>query len=295
MNGTKRVLLAGLLSLLCCTTAYAAESEEMPAYAKHITMPENAGAWEGEYIPVLMYHHFAAEKPEERNGMITTTEELEDHLKYFRSQGYEIISLERLDALLDKAIYLQKMAENPQKGLDLHEKYLCITIDDGYLSNYELAYPIFQKYDAPVSIFAVTDFVTEQTGIPKFTWEQAQEMEESGMVKIYSHSADHEPVQEGEEESFLASAQKSEQTLAENLRESDKIKAIAYPNGRCTEESRNLLTEDGYEMQFTIEEGVITAESARDALPRITVTSGMDGRDIVRKIDLAAERAFAAE
>ena len=48
-------------------------------------------------------------------------------------------------------------------------------------------------------------------------------------------------------------------------------------------------------MQFTIEEGVITSTTPMDAIPRITVTSGMDGKDVVRKIELAAEKAFAAE
>lgn len=293
MKRKKKSLLLPMLlfSFFFSTAAYAEE----PAYVHYIQMPEQEGALDGEYIPVLMYHHFAEGAIDAGNGVITTTEELEDHLKYFRSRGYEIISLERLDALLEKVSYLQRMAEKPEKGLGLNEKYLCITIDDGYLSNYELGYPIFQKYDAPVSIFAVTDAITEQTGIPKFTWEQAQEMEESGYVKIYSHSADHAPVEEGAEADFLASAQRSEAALEENLQDGDKIKAIAYPNGRYTEESCRLLMEEGYQLQFTVEGGVITAESSKERLPRIMVTSGMDGRDVIRKIELAAERAFAAQ
>ena len=56
-----------------------------------------------------------------------------------------------------------------------------------------------------------------------------------------------------------------------------------------------LLEEDGYVLQFTIEKGVITRETARNAIPRITVESGMTGRDLVRVIELAAEKTFAAE
>ena len=73
------------------------------------------------------------------------------------------------------------------------------------------------------------------------------------------------------------------------------MKAMAYPNGRYTEESQRLLEEDGYVLQFTIENGVITRETARNAIPRITIESGMDGEDVVRKIELAAEKTFAAE
>lgn len=288
----KKMALSLLLSLLFPAAAFAAEGEW--EYVQMVEMPENAGTWEGEFIPVLMYHHFSEGEIDAGNGVVTTTEELEDHLKYFRSQGYEIISLEKLDDILDKVAFLQRMAEKPERGLGLEKNYLCITIDDGYLSNFELGYPIFRKYDVPISIFAVTDYITEQTGIPKFTWEQAQQMEESGLVRIYSHSADHEPVQAGKESAFLASAERSEAALRENLRDIDKMQAIAYPNGRYTAESRRLLSENGYEMQFTVENGVITAESRRDRLPRIMVTSGMDGRDVLRKIELAAERALAA-
>ena len=48
-------------------------------------------------------------------------------------------------------------------------------------------------------------------------------------------------------------------------------------------------------MQFTIEKGVLTRETARTAIPRITVEPGMTGEDLERVIELAAEKAFAAE
>ena len=70
---------------------------------------------------------------------------------------------------------------------------------------------------------------------------------------------------------------------------------MAYPNGQYTAESQRMLEEDGYVMQFTIKKGVITRDTKRSAIPRITVESGMDGREIVRIIELAAEKAFAAE
>ena len=167
-------------------------------------------------------------------------------------------------------------------------------MDDGYHSNYELAYPLFEKYQMPASVFAVTDFVTEQHGVQKFTWEQAKKMDDSGWLKVYSHSADHIPVAAGQEETFLACMQKSDIALQENLT-NDRVKAMAYPNGLYTKTSRELLQADGYELQFTVDHGIITRETERTAIPRITVASGMSGEDVVRKIELAAEFAFAAE
>lgn len=286
-------LLALMFSLFSLSAVYAAEGERAaePRYVRYAEVAEEPEALAGEYIPVLMYHHFAIRNMGSGNGVVTTVEELEDHLRYLKAEGYKIISLEQLDNLLAKA---EKDTRAKGMGLGLGQKYLCITMDDGYYSNYDLAYPLFQKYRVPASVFAVTDFVTEQTGIQKFTWKQAEEMEKGGYMKVYSHSADHVPVMGGEEDTFLESMQKSEAALAENL-DGEHVKAMAYPNGRYTEEAQRLLDEDGYVLQFTIENGVITRETPRNELPRITISSGMDGKEVVRKIELAAEKAFAAE
>ena len=38
------------------------------------------------------------------------------------------------------------------------EKQICITLDDGYLDNFRLAYPIFKKYNVPFTIYITTSF-----------------------------------------------------------------------------------------------------------------------------------------
>lgn len=290
------ILLALLFSLVSASAAFAEEAEvKEPQYVRYSLLTENPPEeLYGQYIPVLMYHHFAIRDMGRGNGNVTTVQELEEQLRYFKSQGYRIISLEDLDRILSKAEQKKKWGDNTTAGLKLDGKYLCITMDDGYYSNYELGYPIFQKYRAPASVFAVTDYVTNQIGIQKFTWKQAEKMEEGGYMKVYSHTADHQPVEAGKEEAFLASAQRSEEALETYLKE-DRVKAIAYPNGKYTEESQRLLEEDGYRLQFIVTEGVITNNTDRGAIPRIMVFSGMDGAEIVRKIERVAELTFAAE
>ena len=293
MGKRKSVLLALVFSLCSLTVAYGAQGKPaaMPEYAKIVVEATEPEELYGEYIPVLMYHHFADRPMEKGDGMVTPVFELEEHLRYLKKEGWQIISLEKLDSLIRKAEYDHRLTG---KGLSLGQKYLCITMDDGYYSNYELAYPLFKKYRTPASVFAVTDFITEQKGLKKFTWEQAKEMDQSGWLKVYSHSADHVPVKAGEEEAFLRCMQKSDVALTEHLT-GNHVKAMAYPNGSYTEEVQQLLDADGYDLQFTIDKGVLTRESARNAIPRITVESGMTGEDLVRTIELAAEKAFAAE
>ena len=285
-------LLALTASLFSAAIVYGGEkSGTEPCFVRIVTEAESPEKLYGEYIPVLMYHHFSEEEPAYGDGMVVSVEELEEHLQFFQSAGYRCITLEQLNVLMRSAKYNYTLQG---KGLGLEEKYLCITMDDGYYSNYELAYPLFKKYEMPSAVFAVTDFITEQHGLQKFTWKQAEKMDDSGWLKVYSHSADHIPVEAGQEEVFLACMQKSEEVLQEKLK-ADRVKAMAYPNGIYTAASQELLQADGSELQFTVDHGIVTKDTDRNAIPRITVASGMTGEDVVRKIELAAEIAFAAE
>lgn len=246
-----------------------------------------------DYIPVLMYHHFAIRDMETGNGVVTMQAELEEHVKYFKEQGYEIISLEELDVLLKKA---EKEKAKPGKGddpkaLGLGKKYLCITMDDGYVSNFDLAYPVFQENKVPASIFAVTDSITNQTGLQKFTWRQAQKMVDSKYVKIYNHTTNHQPATVETEEAFLASVWSGEEAIKEKLRQ-ESCRALAFPNGKYTALTQEELRMMGFSLLFTVENGVIQKETSRYAIPRISVESGMTGADLVAKMERAAKRSF---
>ena len=171
------ILLTLLLSLFSAPAASAAEAEaagaeaEQPQYIRYSIMAENPPEeLYGQYIPVLMYHHFAIRDMGRGNGNVTTVQELEEQLRYLKSQGYRIISLEDLDRLLSRAEQKKKWGDNTTAGLKLDGKYLCITMDDGYYSNYELG-----QRDIPTDILirlanfynVSIDYLLGQTNNPK--------------------------------------------------------------------------------------------------------------------------------
>jgi peptidoglycan/xylan/chitin deacetylase (PgdA/CDA1 family) len=65
---------------------------------------------------------------------------------------------------------------------------VAITIDDGYRSTYEIAYPILRKYAFPATVFLYTDFVGAGDAM---TWAQMKEMSGTGLVEIQPHSKSH--------------------------------------------------------------------------------------------------------
>lgn len=247
-----------------------------------------------DYIPVLMYHHFAIRDMGEGNGVVTTQAELEEQIRYLKESGYEIISLETLNELFQRVEKEKVQHKNDGKdklSLGLDKKYICITMDDGYISNYELAFPIFQEYRVPASIFAITDSITQQIGLRKFTWQQAQKMVNSRYVKIYNHTANHVPVDMETEDEFLDEAQKAEIALQTYLKQ-DGCKALAYPNGRFTAYCREKLEDMGFDLLFTVEQQVITKQTSRYEIPRIAVESGWDGQTLIENIERTARKSF---
>lgn len=54
---------------------------------------------------------------------------------------------------------LDQVAEVLKKKYKPSKPFIAFTLDDGYVDNYQYAFPIFQKYDIPFSIYVSTGFV----------------------------------------------------------------------------------------------------------------------------------------
>ena len=70
---------------------------------------------------------------------------LEHVIVKYKNAGFSFFSLNQLyDVLSGKK--------------DISKPFVCFTMDDGYLDNFENAYPIFKKHQVPFAIFVATDF-----------------------------------------------------------------------------------------------------------------------------------------
>lgn len=293
----KRFLAICMAAALLCAmpqTGYAATEEESVQTTQTQQEEETPKIARTEYIPVLMYHHFILNEVEPGNGVTMSQNDLESQIQYFREQGYKIISLEELDKILTKSE--NEWDKDGDNGLDLKIPYLCITIDDGYFSTYLQAYPIFQKYQVPASVFGVTDAITNHTGLFKVSWSQANRMFRDGQVRYYNHTSNHVPASQTTTEEYVASVLAAEEALDTYLPpQRNRVKALAYPNGQYTPEIQQALLDEGFSLMFTVEEGVINRDTDRAAIPRIMVASGMTGEDVVEKIEQVAMRTMQVD
>jgi len=122
-------------------------------------------------VPILCYHRFGTRSSQ----LAVTPAAFEAQMEYLARNGYHVIPLASLVGFLER-------------GEPVPRKSVVLTIDDGYRSTYEVAFPILRKYGFQATVFLYSDFV----GAPDaLTWPQMKEMEASGLVSIQPHSKTH--------------------------------------------------------------------------------------------------------
>lgn len=221
-------------------------------------------------IPIFLYHSVKP-KFEENDGqdMVVTSAKFEEDLKFLKDNGYTSIDLKTL------------IDYKNNSRTKLPKKPFVITFDDGYLNNYEYAYPLLKQYNTKAVIYTIVwsvgrdKFILNDGPItPHFTWEQGKEMIESGLIELGSHTFDMhntsglsygyeqdcgfglEPMDgESTEDHYrriYKDIEKSKVIMEENLGES--INTIAYPYGKYNDTVIQVIKDLGFELGFIVED-----------------------------------------
>ena len=226
-------------------------------------------------IPILLYHNFVTVVPEtetDNYNYINTPNSFEENIKVIIENGYTPISITELY----NAINLK--TELPQKPI-------LITFDDGYYSNYEYIFPILKKYKVKASIFIVTNNIEKEINNVKYlSWNDCAEMQNSGLVEIYSHSTRHifydkVPIREVRDDVI-----ESYKIIEKNLGKKD-IKVFAYPYGSYTDETVKALKNNGIDMQL-YDIGINNfIDFDVNYIKRINIPCEMTGKEIIDEIE----------
>ncbi len=190
--------------------------------------------------PVLVYHAFSKNKTDK---MLIREDAFEEQMSFLKNNGYRTITL---DQLLD---FLNFEGQAPQKSV-------AITIDDGWCSAYEIAYPIMKKYGFTATFFINSDLIHDKKCL---NWGQVKEMSENGF-DIQNHTNSHTDLTKLEEDSYREYFNKikrelniSKQLFREKLNK--ECKYLAYPYGRTNKLIIALLKKLNYQGAFTMKRG----------------------------------------
>ena len=165
-----------------------------------------------------------------------------------------------------------------------------VTFDDGWKSQYEVAFPIMKKYGYPFTMFIYTEGVRGGAlgGGEAITWEQLADMRDNG-VDIEAHSATHQDLREGHNIMLISGGKRtktkltgpqyeqwmqnevvgSKQLLEQRL--GIKANCFAVPFGSYNEHVKDIARGAGYEAMFTVYGQPITFTSPLDSIGRYAI------------------------
>jgi len=206
---------------------------------------ENACGLRGngfQMVPILCYHRFSDDVD---SPLCMPPQVFDRQMKYLKENNYRVVSSTDLLGFL-------------QNEHCLPEKAVVITIDDGYRSGYDIAYPILQKYGFTATLFIYTDFVGASRNA--VTWNQLREMKKSGF-QVGGHTTSHDDLtkqRDGENRrSYLTRIEKglgvSKSILDRKLGQNTIL--LAFPYGRYDSTVLRVAERTGYEMAVTVKRG----------------------------------------
>jgi len=184
-------------------------------------------------VPVLYYHSVMLEKG---NEVRMPPVQLEAQMTYMRDRGYESVTLDQLY----QAFY---------KGGVLPAKPFIITFDDGYVDNYEVAFPILKKHGFTATVFMVSSYIN---GEGFLSWTQLKELLANGW-EIEGHTVNHPYLTQRDKATLLNELKSSKELMEKEL--GQPVSYFAYPYGDLNGDVVQAVKDTGYLMAFTTDRG----------------------------------------
>lgn len=228
----------------------------------HVPVRDRKGwqPWKGP-VPILMYHPI--EEPVEGSsypGLFLTREDFIDQIEWLAKSGYEAVTLtEVLDSWFEDGV--------------LPPKPVVLTFDDGYVSQYENAFPVMRRLGWPgvLNLKALDSDIYDR---------QVEEMARAGW-QIASHSVTHPDLPSLTDSQLAGEMTESRRLLEEEFGVS--VTDFCYPAGRYDERVIAAVREAGYRSATSTEPG-LARPSDRWSLDRIRIELGDGAAELESKL-----------
>jgi peptidoglycan/xylan/chitin deacetylase (PgdA/CDA1 family) len=193
-------------------------------------------------VPILTYHRFADAC---QSPLCMPAAVFKEQMDYLKENGYHAVTPEDLLAFLE---YRQP----------LPKKSVLITIDDGYRSTYDIAYPILRQLGFSATLFIYTELI-DRAPIA-LNWNQLEEMKRNGF-SIGSHTIYHSDLtrpKEGESMAEYAARIDNElfgskQILDRKMNQDTWI--LGYPYGNYDQKVVASTQRAGYKLAMSVKRG----------------------------------------
>ncbi len=239
-----------------------ATKQPMPSVAEAAPQTVNTNA----SVVVLCYHRFE-ENARPNDPLAIRPDEFEKQMGELKDAAFTVIPMQ--DFI---------MWRRGEKSIP--EKSCIVTIDDGYRSGYEKAWPILKKFNYPFTMFIYTNYVKGQpnAGGQSLAWGELAEMRDAG-VDIQSHTVSHTNLRlkSGKYQKPFPTYEawlKHEMADSKAMLEQKlgiAVNCLAYPYGNHSDVIRKVAMECGYEAAFSVYGQRLGYHSAHDQLGRYAI------------------------
>ncbi len=219
-------------------------------------------------VTMLMYHVIATPQNAAEARFCRTPDAFRKDMEQIQQAGYQVIPF---------ATVLEGIAGK----IEIPDKAVAITFDDGVACAYENALPILQEFGYPASVFVVSSLIggyndwCEIFGFPRrrmLTAYEIRALTESG-VDIGSHTLSHVWLGKTEDASVVKEVQDSKAILEDIL--GQRISHFAYPFGSWSPFARNAVIEAGYTGACS----TMSGRNRKDTDPYLLRRSEIKGND----------------
>lgn len=205
---------------------------------------------------IILCYHRLEEHPRPKDQLAITPAEFEKEMQTVKDSGFTVIKM-------------QDFLAWRRGDKDIPAKSAVITIDDGFVSGYDTAWPILKKFGYPFTLFVYINYIN--SGGKSLSWDQLAEMRDAGVdieSHTYSHANLHNPNDHlavdkhtfdliqadvknlGPDGWLKKEIIESKAVLEKQL--GIKVNAIAYPFGKYNQQVRDVVKAAGYEAAFTV-------------------------------------------
>ena len=222
-------------------------------------------------VIALCYHNI--EDGSKMKALTIPVAEFEKEMAAIKSNGFSVIPM-------------QDFLAWRRGDKNIPNKCCIITIDDGWVSAYENAWPILKKFGYPFTLFIYINYVN--SGGKSMTWDQLAEMRDAG-VDIESHTYSHSDLKKpgalvdkkaadgirkdiatlGPDGWLRKEIIGSKEVLEKQL--GIKVNVFAYPFGIYSPKALEIVKEAGYEAAFTVYGQQLHPSSPKELLGRYAV------------------------
>ena len=194
-----------------------------------------------------MYHRFNESKYPSTNIQMNI---FEQQVNIIKKSGYKFLNPNNFHKIYDK----EKL-----------EKTILLSVDDGYNSFYQHAWPYLKKNQIPFLIFISTEAVGKKGYMG---WKEIKEIEKYDYVTIGNHSHSHDYLVNFSYDEFKKDIEKSIKIFEDNLGYNPKF--FSYPFGEWDLAQKKFISKN-FDFGFGQHSGVIDLNKDKYELPRFPI------------------------